>query len=152
MKTPYFHKHFSACDLIGPAKTLVFRYNQGDFFLAEALASWMALQYLGQEQPFPDFVVPLPGSLFKRLSFGEDLNTLLAKKMSALLERPLMAALRYVWNEEHAQFSLRPKYAEPITDKHILLISSTFMREEIESAAKALKEKFPKRIDSLSFT
>jgi hypothetical protein len=77
---------------------------------------------------------------------------LLAKKLSALLKRPMLSALCYVWNEEHAQFSLKPKYAQYLADKKVLMISSTFAREEMESAAAALKEGFPQRIESLSFT
>lgn len=79
----------------GPAWTLIKALKSGKApKLAEGLAGYMVVQYLKNDLPLPDLIVPVPQSLFRSLQVGYNPSLLLAIHLGKILNRPVLQLLK----------------------------------------------------------
>jgi len=119
----------------GPAWTLIKALKSGKApDLAKGLAGYMALHYLKSNLPLPDFIVPVPQSLYRSLKIGYNPSLLLAQFLGKTLDRPVVQLLkrkrqlycqmkvdrdrRYLLSADDFQWKKRV----PIAEKTILLV------------------------------
>ncbi len=148
----------------GPAWTLVKALKSGKApRLSQGLAGYMALQYLKNDLPLPDLIVPVPQSLHRSLQVGYNPSLLLAQHLSKTLDRPVVQLLkrkrqlfcqmkverekRYLLSVENFQWKKRM----PIAEKTILLIDDIVgTGATLRACAQRLYEGFPLKIIKMS--
>ncbi|MCE5316209.1 MAG: double zinc ribbon domain-containing protein [Parachlamydia sp.] len=110
----------SACDNLGPARTLLNCIKSGDRpYLANGAGALMVAQFVRLQWPFPDLIVPIPISFWRAFEIGYNPNYLLAKSVGSILDRPVEHLLRI---KEDAY--LLKKSAPVLKDKTILFINT----------------------------
>lgn len=144
----------------GPAWTLVKALKSGKApRVAQGLAGTMALQYLKTDLSLPDFIVPVPQSLYRSLQVGYNPSLLLAESLGKILQRPVVELLkrkqqlfcqmsvdqdrRYLLSVENFQWKKRI----PIAKKTILLIDDIVgTGATLRACAQRLYEGFPLKV------
>jgi len=144
----------------GPAWTLIKALKSGKApRLAEGLAGYMALQYLQNDLPLPDLIVPVPQSLFRSLQVGYNPSLLLAHHLGKILGRPVMPLLKRkrqlvcqmrVDREDRIRLSVENfqwNKRVPIAEKTILLLDDMKgTGATMRACAQRLYEGFPLKI------
>ncbi len=94
-RPPILDRIASAFDYVGPPASLVraLKYG-GQTYLADGAASYMCLQFLQLKWSMPDVIVPVPMSRLRLLERGYNQSRLLGKKISAILNVPLIDLLK----------------------------------------------------------
>lgn len=144
----------------GPAWTLVKALKSGKApKLAQGLAGYMALQYLKNDLPLPDLIVPVPQSFHRSLQVGYNPSLLLAQHLGKILDRPVIQLLkrkrqlfcqmkvdrekRYRLSVENFQWRKRV----PIAEKTILLVDDIVgTGATLRACAQRLYEGFPLKV------
>lgn len=82
----------------GPVLSLIRALKSGQApKLAKGLGGYMALQYLQNELPRPDFIVPVPQSFYRCCQVGYNPSLLLAQQIGKILEVPVVPLLKRKW-------------------------------------------------------
>ena len=82
----------------GPALSLIRALKSGQApKLAKGLGGYMALQYLQNELPRPDLIVPVPQSFYRCCQVGYNPSLLLAQQIGQVLEVPVVQLLKRKW-------------------------------------------------------
>jgi ComF family protein len=144
----------------GPAWTLIKALKSGKApRLAQGLAGYMVLQYLKNNFPLPDLIVPVPQSLPRALKVGYNPSLLLAQHLGKALDRPVVQLLkrkrqlvcqmrvdrehRYRLSAENFQWKKRISFAE----KTLLLVDDVMgTGATLRACAQRLNEGFPLKI------
>ena len=144
----------------GPAWTLIQALRSGKApHLAEGLAGYMALQLLHSHHPLPDFIIPVPQSLFRSLQIGYNPRYLLAHHLGKILNRPVLSLLkrspqllrqtqlpldrRRLLSASHFQW----RKPFPLHEKTILLVDDLIgTGATLRCCAQRLNEAFPLKI------
>jgi predicted amidophosphoribosyltransferase len=144
----------------GPPWTLMKALKSGKApRLAKGLAGYMALQYLKNDLPLPDIIVPVPQSLSRSLQIGYNPSLLLAQHLGKTLDRPVISLLkrqrqlvcqmkvdkerRYLLSVENFAWKKRI----PIAEKTILLVDDVIgTGTTLRASAQRLYEGFPLKI------
>jgi predicted amidophosphoribosyltransferase len=150
----------------GPAWTLIQALKSGKApCLAKGLAGYMALQYLKNDLPLPDLIVPVPQSLFRSLQVGYNPSLLLAHHLGKTLDRPVIPLLKRkrqlvcqmrVDRERRYRLSVESfqwKKRVPIAEKTILLMDDIKgTGATLRACAQRLYEGFPLKIIQMACT
>lgn len=165
-RAKFCRKLVAAYDYEGNAEVLVGALKIGGrAYLAEGMAALMVLQWLDQQLPFPDLIVPIPSSPLTLYKRGFSPSKLLAESVSELLNRPLWCGLAkelsyqkqsYLNVEERLKLSREQivlrKDPAILRDKQILLIDDVMTTgQTLQIAATRLLEGSPRAIDALVF-
>lgn len=124
-----------------------------------AAASLMAYQWLEQKLVMPDFLIPLPTSIWQRQKIGFDQRLFLAKELGRLLSVPVFPLFKSKFDRSHfliqGEFQSRivadGKKGGILCDKRVLLIAPVLDDASFRSAGEELKPFFPAQIEGLSF-
>jgi len=149
----------------GPAWTLIKALKSGKApGLAKGLAGYMALHYLKSNLPLPDFIVPVPQSLYRSLKIGYNPSLLLAQHLSQTLDRPVLQLLKRrrqlycqmnVDRERRLMLSADDfawKREAPIAKKTLLLVDDVVgTGATLRACAQRLYEGFPLKIIKIGF-
>lgn len=137
----------------------------GRAYLAEGMAALMVLQWLEQDLPFPDLIIPVPSSPLTLYKRGYSPSKQLAIHISQLLNRPLWCGLAkeltyskqsYLKIEDRLKLGtdqiILCKDPIALRDKHVLLIDDVMTTgQTLQIAATRLLEGSPRAIDALVF-
>jgi ComF family protein len=127
--------------------------------VAEGLAGYMAVQYLHQNLPLPDWIVPVPQSFHRSLHVGYNPSLILAQYLGRALDRPVVQMLkrkrqlfcqmrvekeyRYRLSVENFEWKKR----EAVEGQTILLIDDVVgTGATLRACAQRLNEGFPLKI------
>lgn len=138
----------SACENIGPAKTLLNSLKSGDRpYIAQGIGALMAAQFLQQQWPFPDLIVPVPISFWRFFELGYNPNQLLAQAVGSVLNRPVENLLRVTADEYRLK-----KTATDLKSKTVLLIVDRMpSKNPLQDCLERLLCQKPKALYGLSF-
>lgn len=151
-------------DYQGPALSLTKKLKYGDMpYLAEALAGFMAAQFMELNWPLPDIIVPVPQSFSHWLRRGYNQSELLSSHLSIILGVPILNILKKS-SEDYSQAGLNHeqrlnwsktaitlKRQELFQDKIILLVDDVFTTGiTLEKCAEAILEDCPSSIYALT--
>jgi predicted amidophosphoribosyltransferase len=149
----------AACEMFGPAKTILNGIQSGKRECIPAAASLMAYQWLEMKMPLPDFLVPLPSRFLEKQRWGFDPKFLLAFELSKIFAVPVKSILQKKFDRElfltkgefqhRVQLSKRKK--EILCDRSILIVVPILDDAQLRSIGKELKMHFPAQIDVLAF-
>ena len=144
----------------GPAWTLIQALKSGKApHLAQGLAGYMALQFLHSHHPLPDYIIPVPQSLFRSLQIGYNPAHLLAHHIGKALDRPVLSLLkrspallrqtqlppdrRRILSASHFQW----RKPFPLYEKTVLLVDDLIgTGATLRCCAQRLYEAFPLKI------
>lgn len=137
----------SACDNMGPARTLLNSIKSGDRpYLANGAGALMAAQFVRLQRPFPDLIVPIPVSFWGAFELGYNPNHLLAQSVGSILDRPVENLLSIKAGE------YRLKKTAFVTDKTVLLIHDTMSsKSPLDECAEILLCAGPRALYGLTF-
>jgi len=149
----------------GPAWTLMKDLKSGKApGLAKGLAGYMALHYLKNNFPLPDFIVPVPQSLHRSLQIGYNPSFLLAQHLGQTFDRPVLQLLKRKrqlycqMNVDREKRLLLPaenfdwKKNVSIAEKTVLLVDDIVgTGATLRACAQRLYEGFPLKIIKTAF-
>ncbi len=155
----------SAFEFTGVAASLIHQLKfVGRRELAKDLASWMVIQFVRQNIPLPDLIVPVPQSFARKLSRGYNQSFLIAQEIGELLERPVkdllkrksgefpQRALSKTAREISLSHSFSWKSPCDISDKTVLLVDDVMTTgSTLYQCGRVLQEGFPAALYALTF-
>lgn len=152
-------RQLAACEMMGPARTLAHAIKRGRKECISAAASLMVYQWLEQNQLMPDFLIPLPASIWQRQKIGFDAHLFLAKELGRLFSLPVLSILKSRFDRQYfltqGEFRHRVvangKKGGILCDQRVLLIAPELDDALFRSAGEELKPFFPSQIEGLSF-
>jgi len=158
------HRHvvirrtLATCEPMGPGKVLLHGISSGKREVIPAAASLMAYQWLQQQNPLPDLLIPFPTSFWERQRFGFDPLFSLTQELSRLFSVPVLQILKKRWDRDHfwktgqlrAEIEVTEKKKTLLTDKKVLLIALKCDDAALRSVGEKLKAHFPAQIEALS--
>lgn len=153
------HRQMAACETIGPARALLKGAMTGRRECLSAAASLMAYQWLGQNQPVIDYLIPFPSSFWHKQKVGVDPQFELVKEFSALCDIPVISVFkrRFDWQlfltkgEFCYRLEVDCEKGKRLCDRRVLLIAFELEDVLFRNAGKELKLFFPAQIDGLAF-
>lgn len=154
----------AAFEYEGPAATLVKRLKYGGLpYLSKGAAAFLVAQFIQLGWPFPDYVVPVPMDVLKRLDRGYNQSDLLARSFSKMIERPVMpilkrargsfsqAGLSYQQRMKMVSETFSAKKTDIFRDKCILLIDDVMTTgSTLRCCAEVLHGLHPKSVYALT--
>lgn len=91
----HYHLMAAAFDYEGPPASLVKKLKYGNQpYLAQGMAAFLVAQIDQLKWQMPDFLIPVPMPLIKKLERGYNQSELLAEEMGKLLGVPVLKALK----------------------------------------------------------
>lgn len=161
---PMLHRVGAVFDYEGPPATLIkqLKYgNQSD--LAKGAGAYLAAQFISLQWPFPDYIVPMPMSMLRRIERGYNQSLLLAQVLGDLLNRPVcdilsrkagdfsQAGLNHRQRKALSSEKFSLKTNEIPCDATLLLIDDVMTTgSSLRCCAEALLELLPKQIYGLT--
>lgn len=153
------HRQMAACELIGPARSILNGVHSGSCKCISAAASLMAYQWLALEMPLPDLLVPLPYSYWQKQKLGCDPQVGLANELGKIFSVPVSPMLQSKFDLRHflshGEFQCRiqclKKKEKALCDRRVLIVASFLDDFLFRSAGNELKSFFPANLCALAF-
>ena len=124
-KASIFDGVASAFDYEGPAKSLIrsLKYSKMPH-LSRGIAAYLAAQLSRLEWPWPEVIVPVPVSFFRRMERGYNQSSLIAYQLSKMIKVPVFEALRRR-NGDFSQALLGQEMREQLSEQSFNLKKNT---------------------------
>lgn len=149
----------AACELFGPAQSILKGIQTGKRECIPAAASLMAYQWLEMKMRLPDLLIPFPASFWEKQKWGFDPQFMLAIELGKIFSVPVKSILQRKFDREwfltkgefQHQIQLSQRNKEMLCDRRVLLIAPALEDAQFRSVGKELKAHFPAQIDALAF-
>lgn len=159
---PILDRCVAVFDYYGPSATLIKKMKYaGQAYLAKGAAAYMAAQFVQLEMEWPDALIPVPMPFMRKMERGYNQSALLAKELSAIINKPVLDCLTRATNP-YRQVGMNKqqrleqvgdvvfKGGEEIREKRVLLIDDVYTTGgTMHACAEAVWGGFPERVEAL---